>query len=321
MTPLPDTSPNAGMLRATLDRHQLRREQGVPTLSVLVGEAEAAASAWQAWVRFAGRGPGHIARWPETADELNEFGGKAVLFMDTPAGNDEAARARRLAAAVGHLSKLLISADPDRARAAWAVAVTDRDAAGYLRGEAYSRARALFMEGTVELPAAPPADVGRFAAGALAGSAALLARNGTRPETGERFQEAAAACQDAGSPGTGKDADDRARSAAERFLFDLLNDLPATAGLFGLNVRLGFCFGPMRAEVDLLATSLSLAVEIDGYHHFRDPENYRRDRRKDALLQKEGYFVLRFLAEDVVVHLETVLEEILAAVAFRRITR
>lgn len=26
---------------------------------------------------------------------------------------------------------------------------------------------------------------------------------------------------------------------------------------------------------------------------------YRRDRRKDQLLQENGYFVLRFLAEDV----------------------
>jgi len=30
-----------------------------------------------------------------------------------------------------------------------------------------------------------------------------------------------------------------------------------------------------------------------------DAEAYRRDRRKDALLQENGYIVLRFLAEDV----------------------
>ena len=77
----------------------------------------------------------------------------------------------------------------------------------------------------------------------------------------------------------------------------------------------------MPVEVDLLSATLGLAVEIDGYHHFRDLENYRRDRRKDALLQKQGYLVLRFLAEDVVTRLEDILEEIRAAIAFRRATR
>ena len=32
--------------------------------------------------------------------------------------------------------------------------------------------------------------------------------------------------------------------------------------------------------------ALSLAVEIDGYYHFQDPDAYRRDRRKDLELQK-----------------------------------
>jgi very-short-patch-repair endonuclease len=40
---------------------------------------------------------------------------------------------------------------------------------------------------------------------------------------------------------------------------------------------------------------------------------YRRDRRKDQLLQETGYFVLRFLAEDVGKELEMVLDTILRA--------
>ena len=112
---------------------------------------------------------------------------------------------------------------------------------------------------------------------------------------------------------------DRARSAAERFLYEQLEALPETAGLFRLNQSLGFPFGPDRAiEVDLAATSLNLAVEIDGYYHFQNPDSYRRDRRKDMELQKHGYLVVRVLAEDVVCRLEEVLETILAAVAFRR---
>jgi hypothetical protein len=44
----------------------------------------------------------------------------------------------------------------------------------------------------------------------------------------------------------------------------------------------------------------------------------RRDRRKDLLLQENGYFVLRFLAEDVGRHLDTVLDAIMRALAQRR---
>jgi hypothetical protein len=112
---------------------------------------------------------------------------------------------------------------------------------------------------------------------------------------------------------------DAARSAAERFLFDLLDALPETSGLFQLNATLDFPFGPGRdIEVDLLGRSLKLAVEIDGYHHFQDPEAYRRDRRKDLELQRRGYLVLRFLAEDIVARLEVVLDTIVSAVAFCR---
>ena len=53
-----------------------------------------------------------------------------------------------------------------------------------------------------------------------------------------------------------------------------------------------------------------LAVEIDGARHFDDKDAYRRDRRKDELLQGEGYFVLRFLAEDVLSDLDIVIDRI-----------
>ena len=308
-----DVPTNDDPIRLALDRHQLRRAQGVPTLSVLVGDAKAASQAWRDWA--ADHGPTQTARWPQAAAELSLFMGETILFMDNLSVGGEEERAQRLVEAVGHLSAALVSTPSDHAPTAWAIAVAAPDASSYLNSEAHTRAWALFSEGVVELHAVPEVDT------ALAGSSALLARHGVRESTAERFRQAAVVCRDAAAPGKAKEDEDRARSAAERFLFDLLDDLPATAGLFELNARLGFCFGPMRAEVDLLAASLRLTVEIDGYHHFREPENYRRDRRKDACLQKEGYLVLRFLAEDVVVRLEDVLEEILAAVAFRRVTR
>jgi very-short-patch-repair endonuclease len=42
---------------------------------------------------------------------------------------------------------------------------------------------------------------------------------------------------------------------------------------------------------------------------------HRRDRRKDALLQKNGYLVLRFLAADVGKYLDQVLDAILRALS------
>jgi very-short-patch-repair endonuclease len=54
-----------------------------------------------------------------------------------------------------------------------------------------------------------------------------------------------------------------------------------------------------------------VAIELDGAQHLNDPAAYRRDRRKDALLQEHGYFILRFLTEDVGKRLADVLDAIL----------
>ena len=103
----------------------------------------------------------------------------------------------------------------------------------------------------------------------------------------------------------------RARSATEAFLYRRLETLPPTAGRFRLNTELPIPFdGHGRMEVDLLCADARLAVELDGAQHLDNLEAYRRDRRKDALLQQHGYFVLRFLAEDVGKQLDTVLDSI-----------
>ena len=111
---------------------------------------------------------------------------------------------------------------------------------------------------------------------------------------------------------------DRARSATEAFLFRRLETLPETKGRFVLNVRLPIPFGgDGELEVDLLCRRAGLAVELDGAQHLADPIAYRRDRSKDQLLQENGYFVLRFLAEDVGKELDVVLNAILRALARR----
>jgi len=68
-------------------------------------------------------------------------------------------------------------------------------------------------------------------------------------------------------------------------------------------------------EIDLLCASSRIAVELDGGQHLGDADAYRRDRRKDALLQENGYLILRFLAEDVGKHLDRVLDAILRALS------
>jgi very-short-patch-repair endonuclease len=192
-----------------------------------------------------------------------------------------------------------------------------------------SRAQALIRAGIVDIAALSGPEITRRldavvpgASDRLAGSIRRLAADGAPEGLVDLFCEAARAGAEA-APGRelalDPEHDDRARSAAERFLFERLETLPQTTGRFALNAQLAIPFGPAHTmEVDLLARDLDLAIEIDGYYHFRDADAYRRDRRKDLELQKRGFLVVRVLAEDVVARLEAVLDLILAAVATNR---
>jgi very-short-patch-repair endonuclease len=111
---------------------------------------------------------------------------------------------------------------------------------------------------------------------------------------------------------------ERARSASEAFLYRRLETLRETKGHFELNVRVPIAFdGQSQMEVDFLYESLRIVVELDGSQHLSDPEAYRRDRRKDRLLQQNGYLILRFLAEDVGKDLDGVLDSILQSLTGR----
>ncbi len=112
---------------------------------------------------------------------------------------------------------------------------------------------------------------------------------------------------------------DRARSATEAFLYRRLETLPATRGRFELNVRLPIAFdGQGQMEADLLCAGSRVVIELDGAQHLADAVAYRRDRRKDLVLQENGYRVLRFLAEDVGKELDAVLDTILRSLAQRQ---
>ena len=70
-------------------------------------------------------------------------------------------------------------------------------------------------------------------------------------------------------------------------------------------------------EMDLLCADSRLVGQLDGGQHLANTDAYRRDRRKDALLQEHGYFVLRFLAEDVGARLDLVLDAVLRTLEHR----
>jgi superfamily II DNA or RNA helicase/very-short-patch-repair endonuclease len=111
----------------------------------------------------------------------------------------------------------------------------------------------------------------------------------------------------------------RARSATESFLYRRLETMSDTKGRFILNAALPIAFnGQGTMEVDLLCADARVAIELDGAQHLGDRLAYRRDRRKDQLLQENDYLVLRFLAEDVGKDLDLVLDAILRVLSNRR---
>ena len=97
-----------------------------------------------------------------------------------------------------------------------------------------------------------------------------------------------------------------------------METLEATVGRFHLNTELLIPFDNRgMMEVDFLCAEARLIIELDGAQHLADADAYRRDRRKDVLLQQHGYFVLRFLAEDAGKQLDYVLDAILVALTHR----
>jgi very-short-patch-repair endonuclease len=80
--------------------------------------------------------------------------------------------------------------------------------------------------------------------------------------------------------------------------------------LNGASFRRQTPVGPYVA--DFVCHAAMLIVELDGGQHF-EPDNLRRDARRDAFLNSKGYRVLRFNNHDVMTNKEGVLETIAAA--------
>ena len=284
-----------------LMRQQLRREQGIPTLSVLLGHTAQAIELWQYWAKIlhktcvigcASDAPPLLAQPPEVP---------AMLFHRF----DAAARMPLL-----HELTRRIEANP-----ALAIALVMNSAQfdACLRTLPECHTKALLREGRIDMVTPSPLDVHSTLGAQYAQTLQLLHTLRLSEQLLPAFYATVSimqCCQ--------QNDFERARSAAELFLFEVLQAMPATANLFALNATCDFTFGAAKAEVDLLATTLNIAIEIDGYYHFQAPENFRVDRRKDFELQTRGYLVLRFLAEDIVTLLEDIVGTIVKAITFKR---
>jgi len=144
------------------------------------------------------------------------------------------------------------------------------------------------------------------------GSVSRLARDGVDTHTADLFLRLTDEVTTDGEDSS------RVRSASEAFLLRRLRDTPGTRGRFRANANLPIPFDNHgNMEVDFLDADARIVIELDGPQHLSDSDAYRRDRRKDALLQQNGYLVLRFLAEDLGMRLDDVLDEILRAIANR----
>ena len=196
------------------------------------------------------------------------------------------------------------------------MAVTEADADRFFVAVAGTRLETLLREGYVAVattvPETPPVTSAAPMAGLVPAVVTRSLPAAAHGSVASAWAEAVAQQPARRTKSAGKD--DRARSAVERFLYEVLAYHPVTAGRFQLNVPVDTRSGRLpRTEVDFLAARERLALEVDGYYHFRNADAYRHDRLKDFVLQQEGYTVVRFLAEDVMNRLDVVLDTIICA--------
>jgi very-short-patch-repair endonuclease len=348
------------------ERHRSRRDQGVPTLGVLIGDLEATEWVWSRWQRSrertfacvdAGALAGMLGQWVSSAgvlallrrellrrgaaargvsaeefaltlaafvrgrrregvDEISAWVDQSPELVGIVAEGDGAGLlawvlagfpralaeldAALLEGLPGLFARVPVTAGPDALddagssliriaeaapRVELAVTVTEAQLAGW-RQRADARERHLLGEGLIRIEPAPDEK----------GARQRRARTDATPlRAGEELDTAASGA----TPRLEYDAAEFARSRAERTLFEHLEARTRTRGLFRLNRTIPEPFGGRHLEVDLLSEELHVALEIDGYHHFRDVTAYRRDRAKDVRLQRLGYTVVRVLATDV----------------------
>lgn len=199
------------------------------------------------------------------------------------------------------------------------LALTIAQGQGLLDELPESRVKAMLRGGLIDVPAPEPGNIRQWLSDCSVDDEQLqpllhLAETyGTTPEV---LDTALTLLDPAQQPETAAE-DAIYRSQAEWFLAQYLEAKPTTMGRFQVNARLDIDFGGRPMEVDFLDAAAKIVIELDGHYHFQSLDNYRRDRRKDRLLQQQGFLVLRFLSEDVVSDLEGILNAVDQALATR----
>lgn len=262
--------------------------------------------------------PTYYEWWTQmkTIHDLEPSRSPAILFTEPINENQHADRVSDFCTTITQL----VESNPHNP-IAWTV--TESMYQRWIDSTPHSRAKAICQESSIRLrtcdigsirsqvKAQRPSDPSRYER-----SLEILVRDGASPDLAETFLDALKATS---QPPTSDRDDDRARSKTERLLYEQLESMAETTGLFELNVRIPIPFGPHRSmEVDLISTRYRIAIEIDGFYHFNDQEAYRRDRRKDFELQKHGYFVLRFLPDEITMDLDVVLSRIRKVLSTRK---
>ncbi|KFA90692.1 hypothetical protein Q664_26595 [Archangium violaceum Cb vi76] len=114
--PRPDNRSDAFVLQA-LERHQRRREQGIPTLTVLAGPPGTAASLWRQWlgsrrqtscVSLAAGEVGVIRDWMETLRRTRNLEADAADFLGATAGLAPGELRARLTGSTPHERDVLL---------------------------------------------------------------------------------------------------------------------------------------------------------------------------------------------------------------------
>jgi hypothetical protein len=340
---------------AVLDRHAAERARGASVLSIVAGEPAAARAGWAEW----SAGHGHLTLTTEGA--LGLGAAIAELLAQIPWLRCVRAARERLAAAARCDVDAIdaeFDARSGRERSAWLANVTALDplaqVSGWLlSGLRESRARvpdlttapvqggellgiACRLVAPIAVLVHHPEPTAAWLERAIPTAAALITylpdhavAVAAPPDLvtavlGSGRQSAALSMARQGIvhlPPRAEGSAVRVRVRAARVLHDALARDARTAGQFVLDAEVPLYAGGPAIEVDLLAAAARLAVEIDGWYHFRDPQGYRSARITDARLQRAGVFVIRFLAEDVGERIEQIVDEIAVALRGRRASR
>lgn len=71
------------------------------------------------------------------------------------------------------------------------------------------------------------------------------------------------------------------------------------------------------AEPDLGEHTFLVAIEIEGSHHQSDPDQWRRDIRRDAAYRDNGWFLIKVTKEDIFFRPQWIVDQVVAALRAR----